>query len=68
MSNRREKLNELSSERIVQINKLMKELGTNSDNLYENLADKESRFSLLYLNKIIELCESTKTKLDKYLL
>jgi hypothetical protein len=68
MSNRREKLNELSSERIVQINKLMKELGMYSDNLYENLADKESRFSLLYLNKIIELCESTKTKLDKYLL
>lgn len=68
MNNRRERLNELSGERIAQINRLMKELNTYSDSLYENLADKESRFSLLYLNKIIELCEATKKKLDKYLL
>jgi len=46
----------------------MSDLNTYSDNLYENLADKESRLSLLYLNKIIELCEATNTKLDKYLL
>lgn len=68
MNNRKERLNELSGDRISQINRLMKELNTYSDNLYENLADKESRFSLLYLNKIIELCEATKKKLDKYLL
>ena len=68
MNNRRERLNELSGERIAQINRLMKELNTYSDSLYQNLADKESRFSLLYLNKIIELCEATKKKLDKYLL
>jgi hypothetical protein len=68
MSVRSENLNKLSDERIIQINRLMSDLNTYSDNLYENLADKESRLSLLYLNKIIELCEATKTKLDKYLL
>lgn len=68
MNTRRENLSKLSDERIVQINKLMSDINNCSDNIYENLTDKESRLSLLYLNKMIEMCQVAKTKLDKYLL
>jgi hypothetical protein len=68
MNTRRENLSKLSDERIIQINKLMSDINNCSDNIYENLTDKESRLSLLYLNKMIEMCQVAKTKLDKYLL
>jgi hypothetical protein len=59
--------NSLTDERVTKVNRLMSDINDTSDNIYENLMDSDSKLSNHYLNKMIRICEETKTKLHEFL-
>jgi hypothetical protein len=57
----------LDSQRVLNINRVMKKVGQASDFLYESMMDKERAYTVSACNKLIELSEEIKNNLEKFL-
>jgi hypothetical protein len=57
----------LDSQRVLNINRVMKKVNQASDFLYESMTDKERAYTISACNKLIELSEEIKNNLEKFL-
>jgi len=57
----------LESDRVVNINRIMKKVNQASDFLYESMMDKERAYTFSACNKLKELSEEIQSNFEKYL-
>lgn len=57
---------ELESERVININRIMKKVHQASDFLYESMMDRERAYSISACNKLIEYSEEIKNNIEKF--
>lgn len=57
---------ELESERVININRMMKKVNQASDFLYESMMDRERAYSISACNKLIEYSEEIKNNIEKF--
>lgn len=57
----------LESNRVVNVNRMIKKINQASDFLYESLMDKERAYSVSACTKLTVLCEEIERNLDKYI-
>lgn len=57
---------ELESERVININRIMKKVHQASDFLYESMMDRERAYSISACNKLIEYSEEVKNNIEKF--
>jgi hypothetical protein len=57
----------LDSQRVTNVNRVMKKVNQASDFLYESMIDKERAYTVSACNKLIELSEEIKNNLEKFL-
>lgn len=57
----------LESERVTNINRIMKKVNQASDFLYESMMDKERAYTFSACNKLKELSEEIQNNFEKYL-
>ena len=55
----------LESDEMQSINRVMKKLNTETDNLYESLTDEDNKGTLSNCNKIIDICLDVQNKTKK---
>jgi hypothetical protein len=56
----------LESNRVININRIMKKVNQASDFLYESMMDKERAYTFSACNKLKELSEEIQNNLEKY--
>jgi hypothetical protein len=55
----------LESDEVQSINRVIKKLNTETDNLYESLMDEDNKGTLSNCNKIIDICLDVQNKTKK---
>ncbi len=55
----------LESDEVQSVNRIMKKLNTETDNLYESLMDEDNKGTLSNCNKIIDICLDVQNKTKK---
>ena len=57
---------ELESERVTNINRIMKKVHQSTVFLYESMMDREKAYSISACNKLIEYYEEIKNNIEKF--
>ena len=55
----------LESDEVLSVNRVMKKLNTETDNLYESLIDEDNKGTLSNCNKIMDICLDITNKTKK---